>query len=200
MDGYLVAVDSGGTFCDCVVVDAAGTLFTGKAPSTPPDFATGILDAVRITAQSMGTTADGAVDHPATRAQRDAIRAARLGGHAKKPDGKDGGGCYPGEASSTGDADVKVLNEYVRIRPHDGAAWLQCRCGRLLCRSADNLKEHVHAGEVPIQHAGPLAVPIAVAVSHRFVWREFHCPGCGLLLNAEVALRGEPYLFDAQIF
>jgi N-methylhydantoinase A len=51
---FYIGVDSGGTFTDCAVMNEEGTLFTGKAPSTPPDFATGILDSLKITAESIG--------------------------------------------------------------------------------------------------------------------------------------------------
>ncbi len=43
----LVAVDSGGTFTDCVVLDAAGRVTTAKAPSTPADFSEGVVQSVR---------------------------------------------------------------------------------------------------------------------------------------------------------
>lgn len=42
----LVAVDSGGTFTDCVVLDAAGRVTTAKAPSTPSDFSEGVVQSV----------------------------------------------------------------------------------------------------------------------------------------------------------
>jgi len=51
---YIVAVDSGGTFSDCVVIADDGAMWTGKAPSTPPDFERGVLDAVRDAASVMG--------------------------------------------------------------------------------------------------------------------------------------------------
>jgi N-methylhydantoinase A len=51
---YVVGIDIGGTGTDCVVVDAAGTVTLGKAFSTPPDFATGILDAVADAAGALG--------------------------------------------------------------------------------------------------------------------------------------------------
>ncbi|MBD0281056.1 MAG: hydantoinase/oxoprolinase family protein [Thermoleophilaceae bacterium] len=44
---YVVAVDSGGTFSDCVVVDDEGRLTRAKSPSTPPRFEEGVLGAVR---------------------------------------------------------------------------------------------------------------------------------------------------------
>jgi N-methylhydantoinase A len=43
---YVVAVDSGGTFTDCVVLDGRGLATRAKAPSTPPAFEEGVLQAV----------------------------------------------------------------------------------------------------------------------------------------------------------
>src|SRR4051812_45413635 len=51
---YVVAIDIGGTGTDCVVVDDAGEGTLGKAFSTPPEFATGILNAVTSAADALG--------------------------------------------------------------------------------------------------------------------------------------------------
>ncbi|HEY2052425.1 MAG TPA: hydantoinase/oxoprolinase family protein [Solirubrobacterales bacterium] len=51
---YVVAIDIGGTGTDCVVVDDAGEVTLGKAFSTPPEFATGILNAVSSAADALG--------------------------------------------------------------------------------------------------------------------------------------------------
>src|SRR4051812_49951607 len=56
--GYLVGIDIGGTFTDCAIVDGAGRLLTTKVPSTPPDFARGMLDALGAGAQALGITLD----------------------------------------------------------------------------------------------------------------------------------------------
>lgn len=44
---YIIGVDIGGTFTDCVVMDGEGTINVGKALSTPDDFSRGALNAVR---------------------------------------------------------------------------------------------------------------------------------------------------------
>ena len=54
MHSYLVGVDIGGTFTDCVVVDGAGHVTTAKAPSTPENFAEGMLQALRGAADQLG--------------------------------------------------------------------------------------------------------------------------------------------------
>jgi N-methylhydantoinase A len=54
MTGYFIGVDTGGTFTDCVVVDANGQITTAKAASTPPNFADGVLDALTRAATAIG--------------------------------------------------------------------------------------------------------------------------------------------------
>ena len=55
---YLVGVDIGGTFTDCVVIDEAGAVTTAKSPSTPDDFARGMIDAIAAAATRIGLGAD----------------------------------------------------------------------------------------------------------------------------------------------
>jgi len=55
---YLVGIDIGGTFTDCAIVDAAGRLLTTKVPSTPPDFARGMMDALGAGAAELGLSMD----------------------------------------------------------------------------------------------------------------------------------------------
>ncbi|MBI4528253.1 MAG: hydantoinase B/oxoprolinase family protein [Deltaproteobacteria bacterium] len=51
---YIVGVDIGGTFTDCVVLDEAGNQTIAKALSTPDDFSVGVIDAVREAARILG--------------------------------------------------------------------------------------------------------------------------------------------------
>ncbi len=55
---YLVGIDIGGTFTDCAIVDRAGKLLTTKVPSTPPDFARGMMDALGAGAEALGLALD----------------------------------------------------------------------------------------------------------------------------------------------
>ena len=56
MSSYLVGVDIGGTFTDCVIIDDHGRVTTAKVPSTPADFSNGMVHAVRNGAESLGLT------------------------------------------------------------------------------------------------------------------------------------------------
>ena len=53
---YVIGVDIGGTFTDCVTTDDEGTVTLGKALSTPHDFSIGAIDAVRDAARNLGLT------------------------------------------------------------------------------------------------------------------------------------------------
>jgi N-methylhydantoinase A len=50
---YLVATDVGGTCTDTIVFAQGEPVRLGKALSTPPDFATGVIDSIRVAAESM---------------------------------------------------------------------------------------------------------------------------------------------------
>jgi N-methylhydantoinase A len=53
---YTVAVDSGGTFTDCVAIEDGGSITRAKAPSTPPNFERGVIASVTEAAGRMGMT------------------------------------------------------------------------------------------------------------------------------------------------
>jgi N-methylhydantoinase A len=58
MPKFLVGVDIGGTFTDCVAVDEEGRVTTAKSPSTPPDFAVGMIDAISLAASRLGNSTE----------------------------------------------------------------------------------------------------------------------------------------------
>ncbi|MER5915258.1 hydantoinase/oxoprolinase family protein [Streptomyces sp. NPDC001982] len=51
---YVLGIDIGGTFTDAVAADLEGNVYSGKAPSTPPDFGTGVLKSVEAVSRTMG--------------------------------------------------------------------------------------------------------------------------------------------------
>ncbi len=54
MSSYLCGLDIGGTFTDCVLIDDAGHLTIAKAPSTPGNFAAGVIEAIERAAAKVG--------------------------------------------------------------------------------------------------------------------------------------------------
>ena len=55
-DGFIVGIDTGGTFTDIVVLHPDGEVTINKSPTTPKNFAQGVLNAVEVAAQSLGLT------------------------------------------------------------------------------------------------------------------------------------------------
>ncbi len=51
---FIIGVDIGGTFTDCVILDNEGTLTIGKALSTPDDFSLGVIDSLADGAANLG--------------------------------------------------------------------------------------------------------------------------------------------------
>ena len=54
MSSYLCGLDIGGTFTDCVLIDEDGRLTIAKAPSTPGNFAEGVIEAIERAAVKVG--------------------------------------------------------------------------------------------------------------------------------------------------
>ena len=54
MGQYLVGIDIGGTFTDCVVLDRKGGITATKSSSTPGNFAEGMLAAMRVASGRLG--------------------------------------------------------------------------------------------------------------------------------------------------
>jgi N-methylhydantoinase A len=52
---YIVGVDKGETATDCVIIDEKGKLTISKAFSMPPDFTEGVMTAIQIAAEELGT-------------------------------------------------------------------------------------------------------------------------------------------------
>ena len=52
--GYVIGVDIGGTFTDCVVYAPDGTMTGAKAPTTPENRAQGFFDSIEVAAEKLG--------------------------------------------------------------------------------------------------------------------------------------------------
>lgn len=52
--GCIVGIDTGGTFTDIVVLHPDGEVTINKVPTTPGDFAQGVVEAVEVAAKSLG--------------------------------------------------------------------------------------------------------------------------------------------------
>lgn len=71
---------------------------------------------------------------------------------------------------------------------------LKCkRCETVLCSDSQDWKSNVILDEKPLKEVAGDAYS---STSKDVLYRQFFCPGCGGLLDSEIALKGEPYLQD----
>jgi N-methylhydantoinase B len=132
-------------------------------------------------------SADGKTVDPAkTEERRNQIREKRIG----KPVALE-------NRSSKGARGLR-LNNYLRLVDGKGEKQIACRCGLKLCGADENYKLHILQKEFPITAAGPHVNPSPRAPRKTFVWREFYCPQCALLMTTEVALEGDPIVWELK--
>jgi acetone carboxylase gamma subunit len=82
------------------------------------------------------------------------------------------------------------LSEYLQRTAPDGAT--QCTwCGTEVAPPGTDWKDHAVVRRVPVDHAGPLRTG-----SDEFTLVQACCPGCGTLLDTELAAAGDAPLHD----
>ena len=119
------------------------------------------------------------VDVDGTRARRDAIRRERLGGRPLR--------MSPSEAPA---ADGIAIGDRLVVGD-DGA--VSCRCGQELSAAGDWKTGAIRRIVEPAAH-GP-----AIALHHELELREHVCPGCGGMLESEVARSGADDLVSIEL-
>jgi N-methylhydantoinase B len=130
---------------------------------------------------------DQRLDELATARIRQEIRERRVSRRQSPPERSEGEFLF--------DATATII---IR-RDSSGAHHCCARCDAMLGGVDDNYKEHCVLEELPVAHAVPLA-----GDPHRFIdkmplFRQFSCPGCGPLIENEVAVDGAPILRDIAL-
>jgi N-methylhydantoinase B len=131
-------------------------------------------------------TADGAVDSAATRLLRSGRREAN-----RKKDG--------GVAHLDGERVLRVTDN-LDLRREKGGLQLACsKCAAGLGSLRDNYKDHCVRRESDISTANPNIGDYRRYIDDRPVFRQFFCPGCGALIENEVARADDPVLRDIEL-
>jgi len=128
---------------------------------------------------------DGKLDAAATDALRAKRRKARVKGNAAKP--------------LTGPVIANPTDNLVLRREKSGVHTCCSKCDTDLGLTRDNYKDHCILEEQEIAAANPNIGDYKRYIDERPVWRQFFCPGCGALIENEVAREGEPALKDIEI-
>ena len=131
-------------------------------------------------------TADGAVDAAATRLLRSGRREAN-----RKKDGD--------VAHLDGERVLRVTDN-LDLRREKGGLRLACsKCAADLGPVRDNYKDHCVRRESDIRTANPNIGDYRRYIDDRPVFRQFFCPGCGALIENEVARADDPVLRDIEL-
>jgi N-methylhydantoinase B len=131
----------------------------------------------------------GVVDEPTTDRLRSEGHEARLGAagrSAKNP-------------IPEGARRVSAVGEHLEVwDTRDGAQFVCGSCTHVLAPATTNYKDGAHTNAMPITDAGPFVDP-SYALDVELEFREFCCPSCGALIDAEVALAGDAPLHDIDL-
>jgi N-methylhydantoinase B len=128
-----------------------------------------------------------ALDRHASESWRENVRAGRL--QARRGDPEFSTGALLFDATET----IAVR------RDGDGIHHCCSRCHAKLGSISENYKEHCLLHDAPVTHATPLAGDPHRYIDATPVFRQFFCPGCGRIVENEVAIAGSPIVRDIAI-
>jgi N-methylhydantoinase B len=130
-------------------------------------------------------TADGVVDAVATRL----LRSGRREANRKK------------ERVAHLDGEVALrVTDNLDLRREKGGLQLACsKCAASLGPAGGNYKDQCVRRESDISTANPNIGDYRRYIDDRPVFRQFFCPGCGALIENEVALAEDPVLHDIEL-
>jgi len=129
---------------------------------------------------------DGRVDVPATKKLRAGRREAnrRKDGEVQRLDGKI----------------VVHVTENLDVRRNGSGLRTACaKCAADLGPVRDNYKDHCERRESDVSAANPNIGDYRRYIDDRPVFRQFSCPGCGALIENEVARADDPVLQDIEL-
>jgi N-methylhydantoinase B len=124
-------------------------------------------------------------DEDATRRRRHEMRTRRVQGHGAN-----------GLQKLSGKPKLR-LTEGVAL--YDNLHYGCAKCGTDLGPSSQNYKSRCVRNDMPIQAANPIVGDPARFIDPKPQFRQFCCPGCGLLIENEIAVDGDPILKDVEI-
>lgn len=173
-DVYAVAWSAAGGFGDPTERDAELVFDDWASGLVSPECARDIYGVLI-------DTGAGKLDVEATAEHRRALRSRRATGNARKSRG----------------APLFHATVNVEVRREDGDTHYCCtKCDAVLGSIEDNYKEGCILEVAPITHATPLAGDPHRYIDTNPIFRQFYCPGCGSLVDNEVAIEGTPLLRD----
>ena len=130
--------------------------------------------------------AKGALDLAATKALREGRRAARVAGRLRP--------------RRLGGPIAMRVTENLVARIEGGIQHYRCvKCDADLGPMIDNYKDHCIREDNPVSDAVPLSGDPQRFIDAAPLFRQFFCPGCGTLIENEIALATDPLLRDITV-
>jgi N-methylhydantoinase B len=95
---------------------------------------------------------------------------------------------------------VARISDNLEVRKVNGSLHTACsKCAADLGPVRENYKEHAVRVDREIAAANPNVGDWKRYIDERPVFRQFYCPGCGALLENEIAREGDPLLCDIEL-
>jgi N-methylhydantoinase B len=133
--------------------------------------------------------ASGAADLEQTRRLRRQLRSQRLA-RAQSP----------ASVRKLSGERLYQASENLDVRKEGGATHFACPgCAADLGPCTENYKTSCARHDAPIESANPVIGDPQRYIDARPLFRQFYCPGCGRLIENEIALQGEPLLRDIEL-
>ncbi len=89
----------------------------------------------------------------------------------------------------------RLVSQRLELRQRDDGDAVCCRgCGAAIAPVGEAWKPNAVLRERKLRDLAPV-----YTTNDDLMLREFACPGCGALLDTEVALPGDPFLNDAVV-
>ncbi len=133
--------------------------------------------------------ADGRVDEAQTTARREALRAER----------REWAPATGEPLDALEDAPllkrVGPLGDVLEVVSDGSEHFVRCRCGDVLCRAADNWRDHARMQIAAAAELGP-AIP---RLDEGIEVRQYACGSCGVLLSVDVRRPGADHLHDVSL-
>lgn len=77
---------------------------------------------------------------------------------------------------------------------------IRCKsCGEDICSTDETYKEHLPRNVKPLTEANPLIIDPSHFVDDELEIREYYCPGCATLLEAQMMKAGSDILEDKEV-
>lgn len=178
-DVYAVRWTGGGGFGDPMERDPALVQKDLDGFCVTEDTARGVYGVV--------LDSEGQVDPVATAKHRERVRLERVGAAGSEA------------TRRAGETVVEVNPSLAVKRDAEGSFWACASCGAELGEIDANYKSRCLEERNPVQRANPLVGDPLRFIDESVEFRQYYCPGCGRLIENEVAVESDPVLMDTAL-